>query len=420
MQQLKKVGAISGALVLVACWPLAVGQIAQNVLKDGIKALDNENFSSEIVSYDRGYLSSVATTRYIIKDAALKEQFIQDGLPTEFMLRHNIKHGLIQVATETQFVHLDAVPATLSTITQLNGNTEFNLEIDNINYQVANDPGTTLYLAPSSVKGNSTVLGQIDLSFTFPLIHVHFDSGESLNISSMTGFVTGKKINGFWHGEQKIAIADSALLLSDGTVFSSAKDFSYKFNSSIDEASDRLNTNHIIKSGNMVSNQLELSALNVDFTLAQLDKESFEGLIGLYQSNPIIDENVLAQSAPFVDQLFSRGFDVSLNEFKFSIGKGKFNSRWLFEIPQGTDRVTQDFSKVIPALKGKLSSYVSNELINTSPYMQEGVDEMVIMEIIQPSASGYKMDATLADGNLKFASGQKIPLVAMFMSMMMR
>lgn len=420
MQQLKKYGAIGGALVLVACWPLAVGQIAQNVLKDGIGSLDSSEISAEIVSYERGYLSAVATTKYVIEDPALKEQFVIDGLPTEFILKHDIKHGLIRVATETNLVDFDSLPATLSTITQLNGNTEFSLNIDNVNYEAPDSSGTSIYLAASQLTGNATVLGEVDLTFKFPSLQVHFGTGESINISSITGFATGKKVNGFWHGEQQVNVVNSAMLMPDGTVYTSANDFSYNFSSSTDETGERLNTNHIVKAEDIVTNEGALSNLNLDFTIGNLDKNAFEGLVGLYQSNPVVDEIVLGQSTPLIDELFSQGFQIALNDLELTLGEGLFKSSWLLEVPKGTEDVSQDFSKVIPALTGKLNTFVSNDLVKAYPYMQEGIDEMVIMEIMLPTDDGYTIDAAVADGNLEFTSGQKIPLLAMFMSVMMR
>ena len=42
------------------------------------------------------------------------------------------------------------------------------------------------------------------------------------------------------------------------------------------------------------------------------------------------------------------------------------------------------------------------------------------MEIMQPTDDGYKIEAVVQEGNLVFTSGQKIPLVSLFMTLMMR
>ena len=71
MQKLRKYAAVGGAIVLVLCWPLAVGQIGQNVIQDGVAQMNSDVVKAEIVHYDRGYLSSTVQTRYTIIDPTL-------------------------------------------------------------------------------------------------------------------------------------------------------------------------------------------------------------------------------------------------------------------------------------------------------------------------------------------------------------
>ncbi len=62
MSRLKVYGAVGGAVALVLIWPLAVGKIGQDAIT---KLVDNANssaVSAKVVSYDRGYLSSVVKT----------------------------------------------------------------------------------------------------------------------------------------------------------------------------------------------------------------------------------------------------------------------------------------------------------------------------------------------------------------------
>ena len=342
--------------MLVACWPLAVGQIGQNVLRDGVRELNNSDWHSEIVQYDRGYLSSVAVTKLTIENADLKEQLRVDGLPTEFVLEHKIKHGLLGLSADTELVDMSLIPAKLHTETKLNGNTKFTLDIDTVHYEQDNQPGSSVYLAKSQIKGSATVLGELDLEFVFPSVQFQFDNGESISISGISGNAKGKKVNGFWHGEQEIKIDDTSLLTSQGIAVTNAKAFSYKFSSSLNETGDRINTNHLVNAQSILSNQEEIDGLNLDFTLGELDTASFEHLVGLYHNKPVIDDKVLAQSAPVIDTLFSKGFLISMNELKLGAGGGSFTSKWHLEVPEGTDNVTQDFSKIIPAMTGKLDS----------------------------------------------------------------
>ncbi|MGV2839934.1 DUF945 family protein, partial [Vibrio cyclitrophicus] len=80
MEQLRKIGAIGGAISLALCWPLAVGQIGQNAITDGVAKLNNSSIQAEIVEYDRGYLSSNVKTRLTVTDENLKEQLALDGI----------------------------------------------------------------------------------------------------------------------------------------------------------------------------------------------------------------------------------------------------------------------------------------------------------------------------------------------------
>ncbi|MEF1261384.1 DUF945 family protein, partial [Vibrio harveyi] len=94
MENLKKIGAIGGAISLALCWPLAVGQIGQTIIEDGIANMNDEMVKGEIVEYDRGYLSSVVLTRYTVVDPEIKAQLERDGLPTAFDVTSDVTHGL--------------------------------------------------------------------------------------------------------------------------------------------------------------------------------------------------------------------------------------------------------------------------------------------------------------------------------------
>ncbi|ETZ11353.1 hypothetical protein AJ90_21740 [Vibrio parahaemolyticus M0605] len=94
MQNLKKLGAIGGAISLALCWPLAVGQIGQSIIEDGIANMNDKMIKGEVVEYQRGYLSSVVLTRYSVVDPELKTQFERDGLPIMFEVTSDVSHGL--------------------------------------------------------------------------------------------------------------------------------------------------------------------------------------------------------------------------------------------------------------------------------------------------------------------------------------
>lgn len=411
MRDLKKIGAIGGAIVLIACWPLAVGQIGQTVMKDGIAELSNQDISAEVISYERGYLSSVAKTRYEVIDPVLKQQLVTDGLPTELVIKHDISHELFGIDTISVPTNVDNLPVTLSSHTQLNGNTDFSLDIENLNFEDSNNLGGSVSLSRSRITGNATVLGELKFAFSFPSIQVSFETGDKLSLTELTGSGEGKKISGFWHGEQHVNLGEVLLETSQQQSVLSGETLAYHFVSSLNEAGDRIQTNHVIQAGKFVNSDGEIENLNVDFTLGQLDISSFESLVELYQSHTVLTNSVLNQSAPHIDNLFDKGFELSMNQMKLSLGQGVFDSSWKLVVPEGTSGVSQDLSKVIPALQGNLDTFISNGLVTEYPFIQEGIDELVVMEMIKPVDEGYKINATVEDGNLVFEGGQKMPLI---------
>ncbi|MEZ9706725.1 DUF945 domain-containing protein, partial [Vibrio breoganii] len=49
------------------------------------------------------------------------------------------------------------------------------------------------------------------------------------------------------------------------------------------------------------------------------------------------------------------------------------------------------------------------------PFIREGIDELLVMEMIKETDSGYEISADLESGNLVFENGQEIPLIALLM-----
>ncbi len=192
MNTLKKWAAIGGAVSLAVCWPLAVGQIGQSIIEDGIAKLDSQSLKAEIISYERGYLSSVVTTRYTIIDPLIAEQFEADGLPVEFEMRSDLTHGLTSLDAQSALLGVETLPLTMSSTTQLNGNTDFTIAMDSWNLQ-SEVEGVSISTAPMRVNGRATVLGDLNFEFDVPSIQVDFESGEELHLSHLKGTGQGKQ-----------------------------------------------------------------------------------------------------------------------------------------------------------------------------------------------------------------------------------
>ena len=192
MHQLKKYGAIGGAIALALCWPLAVGQIGKNVIEDGVAHLTNESLNAEVISYDRGYLSSEVTTRYTVQDPILAKELELDGFPTEFVVNSHVTHGLLSLQAESTLEDTERFPLKLTTVTQLNGNTDYSFELGNWHQSSEGEDAAMISVTASTLKGHLTVLGEVSYDLNVPSVEIDFNSGEKMLISGIKGVGNGR------------------------------------------------------------------------------------------------------------------------------------------------------------------------------------------------------------------------------------
>lgn len=422
MHQFKKIGAIGGAITLVLCWPLAVGHIGERVIEDGIAQLSNEGVTAEIVSYKRGYLSSTVETRYFVADPELKEQLDIDGIPTELVVQSNISHGLLSLSAHSTIVNFPTFPLTVDTVTQLNGNTDYQANLQSWSYQseqTSQGDQVTMSLSPASLSGTATVLGQVTFEAKLPSLQLDFESGEKLMISELSASGDGQKEGGFWLGEQSLSMKKFNV---DDTQLDSVfamDNASYKFVSSQDSERDRIDTQHLVDVAQVTSINGNMTEFSLDFALKSLDSNAFSGLVDLYQRNPSLGQADITEIAPLIETLFARGFQVEMNNMNFRLDEGQFKSNWLLEIPEGTNNVSRDPSVVLPALQGHLDTQVSDGIVNLYPPLKQGVDELMVMEMVKQNDTGYQLKANIEGGELVFENGQKVPIAALFLPLMM-
>lgn len=152
MKTIKRIGAVGGAISLALCWPLAVGQIGQNVITDGVNHIDNDKVKAEVVSYDRGYLTSTVQTRYSILDPAIKLQMEAEGIPTEVVMNSEVHHGLLSLTAVSTFPDYPDFPMVINSTTRLNGNTEYTAQTETWHYANNGENPFTLSVTPMVLK----------------------------------------------------------------------------------------------------------------------------------------------------------------------------------------------------------------------------------------------------------------------------
>ncbi|WP_162674615.1 hypothetical protein [Vibrio variabilis] len=62
---------------------------------------------------------------------------------------------------------------------------------------------------------------------------------------------------------------------------------------------------------------------------------------------------------------------------------------------------------------------MSQGMINAHPMLAQGIDELIVMDMVQDKDEGYELTADIEAGQLVFANGQRIPLIAMFLPLLM-
>ncbi|MDC5807092.1 DUF945 family protein [Vibrio europaeus] len=418
---LKKLGAIGGAISLALCWPLAVGQIGQTVIQDGVAHLSNDSLQAEIVEYDRGYLSSTVKTRYTIVDPVLAEQLAIDGLPSEVIVSSSVSHGLFSLSAESVMENAPDLPLTLNTVTQLNGNTDYVLSLANWNQVTEGPDGVIVSVTPSTLKGHVSVLGDVSYDLDIPSVEIDFNSGEKMLLSGLTGQGQGKKMNSFWIGEQTFNLAEASVLNVDQSPLFSLSDSKYTFLSSFDEMAKTVSSQHIVDMNKLVMEDGNVDSVSIDLSFGDLDSVAFEHLMNLYQNNPMPTNADIEEAIPYVESLFSKGFYFAMNKMAVKLGEeSEFESKWKITVPQGTDNVTQNPAMILPALTGDLDTFFSSGLVTQYPFIKQGVDEAMAMELVQETDKGYQIQAELKEGNLVFGNGQQIPLMALLLPALMQ
>ncbi|MDV6250820.1 DUF945 family protein [Vibrio sp. EA2] len=420
MQNLKKLGAIGGAISLALCWPLAVGQIGQSIIEDGIANMNDEMIKGEVIEYQRGYLSSVVLTRYTVVDPELKTQLIRDNVPTTFDVTSDVSHGLTSLTADSKLVESDFVPLTLRSQTQLNGNTAFTLNLDSWHYRNEAED-LSISTSPAKVSGNVTVLGDLNYQVSVPYVQVDFVNGDELHLNGLTGQGKGKQVKGYWLGEQAFSLEKLDVVDAAMTPVFLIENANYSGNTATDEAGEKLNSQFNLAAQTMrLTDGTDVDNFKLDFSIADVDSQSFDKIMAIYQNSAVLSEQEINSLLPHIDTLFNKGFNLSVNELSLAFGEGKFHNEWELSVPQGTEKITQNPMKLVNVTNGALSTYFSDELVEHYPFIEEGIDELLIMELIDKVDGGYQLKAQIGDGKLKFENGHEFPLIALLMPALMQ
>lgn len=417
MNKIKLTMAVGGAVAIVACWPLVVGQIGQTVVEHAIAKAHNRWVKVDVEHYERSYLNSSISTKVTVVDPELVQQLNVDGLPTVYHFHTDVKHGFLSIPAKTVATDHLFTDITLDTTTQLNGNTQFELALAPFVYVPNESKGEAqLSVANTTLTGMVTKLGELTYQYHIPSSNLSFNDGSQLNVNNISGHGDGKYSDNVWVGGQWLSMSDISLERKQDAQSLSVQEVAYQWNSTIDEKDNSFSTQHRLTTGAMVLPQQEkLTNFELSFSLQGLDTASMSDIIEASQQGDMYSSPKFQLG---LENILKKGFATNIDQLAVQTSDGKGDMQLHLELPEQEveSSTPTDF---IGRIKGNTSLQVDKSLANALPELHAMVDELVVMELATEDKDRYVLNADIEKGQLNFANGQKIPLFSLFLPFLM-
>ncbi len=421
---MKRYFAAGGAVLLAACWPLAVGQIGQLLYQDHVVIEENANVVVDSYDYQRGYLSSDIYTNFTFTGPAA-EALLEDGLPISWQVHSQVQHGLLSITTdnvllldENQRLVVDNIwgsqiePLHVKTVSQLNGQTEIEVVLNALNYE---ESGDIVSSDTVTLQGSVGLEGNEAWSLMMPAFSISSSDDERIMLKDLNVSFEGVYDDGFWLGTQSVSVASVAYESSyqrvhfDNLTFSLLNDLQeeYKFS----------HNNRWKLQGVEVDDMLVMRDLTLDVDLQGLDYKAIKQLAGLADGmddqQRLIDENDVALG---LDLLFTQGIDL----WGFNLG-GKFEDKDFsidgrFTLPAGVARVSQNPFAALDVISGAVEISAQKELVDTyGVLLLEQLPAWLEQGIVVENGNDYQTRIGLEKSQLVFMDDSSLPIFALLM-----
>jgi uncharacterized protein YdgA (DUF945 family) len=412
MKSLKFYGAIGGAVALIGCWPLAVGQIAHTAFEDMIASADNSNLSIELVDYQRGYFSSTATSQVVVEAELAKQQLMDLGLPTEFTVLHDISHGLISVSTDSTIEQLENDALSIHSKTLLNGATDFAIDYSE-SIDVVLEDGARLEIPSWNVTGDVNTDESLQYAIKTPLIRMYDDLGAELAINGVEVTAQGNFNSQMWLGTQNFSVDSVVFVESESGFDAEVQNINYHLQTSQDSDTQTYSTSYKLTLSKLRNIDIEATNVVVSMSADGFDALSVDKLASLTSGAELSDEELSALFDTLIAML-AKGVSLEQEQFSFEYGNGSFNSVWDLHWPE--QPASKDVFEMLMAVEGNFSAYITKPLVEAFPMVEQVVDELMVMEIMTDDGQGYQLRAKISDSNVEFENGQKIPILMLAMA----
>jgi uncharacterized protein YdgA (DUF945 family) len=440
MNSLKKYGAVAGGIAIVACWPLVVGQIGQNLIMDNITKASNSMLSTQLVSFDRGYLSSELISKVSVVDPGLKVQLESDGLATEWYLVSEIDHKLLTLDAKTRLRDYPNVPVSISSVSQLTGNTHLIAKLDKIDYAFKDSPEKwTLDILASELIADFSPDSEISVTLHMPELNLSNLDGDYIKLSQLSSSARGKKQHQLWIGDQSLSIdsfeigslKEENLYVVQGLSYSTISSITpaTKDKNNTDNKSDTstksspviLESKTKVTADQMVAADQQIDNITFEMNLGDLDADNIGLILDTLQSGRHIKNDQDQQRlVSAIDSIFDHGFYIHFDEIGFSYLNQPVWAKILLNIAPGEAHITKAPMNLPPKLFGDIHFKVPKALVEQVPNLQLSVDQLRTKGYITETKSDFEFYAKLEDGNVVFSNGEKLPMIAALMPLFMR
>lgn len=424
-----KAGAIGGAIVLLAIWPFATGQIAQSMYERQLQKIQTPILALETVSYKRGYLSSDIVTRVLIKDGINKDPALA-FFPREFLLLSTVDHGFLGATGTTEIKMTPQIkaftdeiwaapgsPASLKTDFALLGDFKFDFVLQPVEI-IKN----SLSVTSSSffASGEIDKEGSVTFDMKMPLLNLDNENAQTVSFKDFNSHGRGKMMDGFWLGDQFFNV--SLFDFNDGNGLNVTVTYpELKIDNSLNKEGD-VSTSRLNSQSEISFKKLELSdAFVLDNFKAGLHLQEihFPSLVALLNiSNKAQEQSAENKSADMMQilaQLFEKGLNVKIEPFEVDSREGHINARLDLVVNPHT---TQNISDFTENLNGDLLVDLPRPYVEGIPSVSSAFKGLALSGFVSENTNGLTLSAKIEQGNAISSSGVKIPL-ALFVKALM-
>lgn len=407
MHSLQKTGAIAGALAIAACWPLAVGQLAQKQIEKQFTQFDDSRVKLELVSYERGYLSSLARSNVTVIDPNLKAILTDAHLPTEFAIKHDISHGIWSVSSDNEFEMENPIPLDLKTTTYITGSTDLDIKLGA--YKQVFDDASQLDIKPLTADVALGSDGKVEMQYHSEGLKLILNQDESFTAAAFEGYADGYRQGNFWIGKQGIKASDLDFTNAKTLDALTVKNLDYGYQTSLGDDQTRLSNQSIATLDSLDYQGLNFKDLKLDFGVKDIDAQSFIALVELVNKAQNPNQEDSQRAFTYLNQIMQQGFETGLNNFEVSLGEGKVKSAINIAVPENAPSPVSAPFKFISAITLDTDTLISEEILLQFPELKPKFEKLLKMKMMEKTDEGYLLKGKLEDGTMTFSNGQTMP-----------